>query len=555
MDTQRIHNLIEYLEELHDHHKATSDHTTLLLNCYAKLKDVEKLEEFIKSPDDLKFDLDTAISMCRQGGYYDQAAYLARKHGEHELVVDVLIEDSKRFAEALAYIWRLEPEVAYSNLMKYATVLLQHLPKDTTQLFIDYYTANFRPKKDAIVIPNAPSSGGGIGMGLGVASSAVQNLAALLPLPYMNSNALASPPNGDQKSTMSQAQIIETNTDEPAPEYRVPKPRTAFSAFVDHAQEFIVFLEACIKSNNLREDDKVDLYTTLFEMYLHTASSKKDGERQEWENKAKKLVEGKDIPIDTSNVLLLSHLSNFRDGAILVREQQGLHFDIFRSFTAAKDTQGAIRALRKYGPEEPALYPAALAYFTSSPDILDEAGAELDSVLKRIDEDGLMAPLQVIQTLSTNGVATMGMIKAYLSTTIERERAEIATNRRTIETFRSDTETKKTELQNLNTKPAIFQTSRCQVCMKALELPVVHFLCKHSFHQSCLSTDEDVHDADVECPICSANNATVKAIRRAQLESADRHDLFQDALKRGKDGFAVISEWFGRGVMGIGGAD
>lgn len=555
LDTQRIHNLIEYLEELHDHHKATSDHTTLLLNCYAKLKDVEKLEEFIKSPDDLKFDLDTAIAMCRQGGYFDQAAYLARKHGEHELVVDVLIEDSKRYAEALAYIWRLEPEVAYFNLMKYATVLLQHLPKDTTQLFIDYYTANFRPKKDAIVIPNAPSSGGGIGMGLGVASSAVQNLAALLPLPYMNTNALASPPSGEQKSTMSQAQIIETNTDDPPPEYKVPKPRTAFSAFVDHPQEFIVFLEACIKSESLREDDKVDLYTTLFEMYLHTASLKKDGERQAWETKAKKLVEGKDIPIDTSNVLLLSHLSNFRDGAILVREQQGLHFDIFRSYTAAKDTQGAIRALRKYGPEEPALYPAALAYFTSSPEILAEADDELDAVLKKIDEDGLMAPLQVIQTLSANGVATMGMIKAYLSTTIERERAEIASNRRTIETFRSDTATKKNELANLNTRPVVFQATRCQVCMKPLELPVVHFLCKHSFHQSCLSTDEDVEDADVECPICSANNATVKAIRRAQVESAERHDLFQDALRRGRDGFAVVSEWFGRGVMGVGTVD
>lgn len=109
LDTQRIHNLIDYLEELHDHHKATSDHTTLLLNCYAKLKDVQKLEEFIKSPDDIKFDLDTAITMCRQGGYFDQAAYLARKHEEHELVVDILIEDSKKYAEALAYIWRLEP--------------------------------------------------------------------------------------------------------------------------------------------------------------------------------------------------------------------------------------------------------------------------------------------------------------------------------------------------------------------------------------------------------------------------------------------------------------
>ncbi|KAF2679976.1 vacuolar protein sorting-associated protein 11 [Lentithecium fluviatile CBS 122367] len=555
LDTQRIHNLIEYLEELHDHHKATSDHTTLLLNCYAKLKDVEKLEEFIKSPgDDLKFDLDTAISMCRQGGYYDQAAYLARKHGEHELVVDILIEDSKRYAEALAYIWRLEPEVAYFNLMKYATVLLEQCSQDTTQIFIDYYTGNFRPKKDAIVIPNAPASSG-MGMGLGVASSAVQNLAALLPLPYMNTSALASPPSGEPKSTMSHAQVIETSTDEPPPEYKVPKPRTAFSAFVDHSQEFIVFLEACIKSDNLRDDDKVDLYTTLFEMYLHTASSKKNGERKSWEDKAKKLVEGKSNPIDTSNVLLLSHLSSFRDGTILVREQQGLHFDIFRSYTAAKDTQGAIRALRKYGPEEPALYPAALAYFTSDPDILAEAGDELDMVLKKIDEDGLMAPLQVIQTLSTNGVATMGMIKQYLSTTIERERQVIATNRRTIETFRSDTETKKLELQNLNSKPAVFQATRCKVCDRPLDLPVVHFLCKHSFHQRCLSVDEDVEDESVECPLCSGQNQTVRAIRKAQLESAERHDLFLDALKRGKDGLAVVSEWFGRGVMGVGAAE
>jgi hypothetical protein len=49
--------------------------------------------------------------MCRQGGYYEQAAYLATKHGEHELVVDILIEDSKTYDEALQYIWHLEPEV------------------------------------------------------------------------------------------------------------------------------------------------------------------------------------------------------------------------------------------------------------------------------------------------------------------------------------------------------------------------------------------------------------------------------------------------------------
>jgi len=181
--------------------------------------------------------------------------------------------------------------------MKYATVLLEHRPRDTTQIFIDYYTGRFRPKKDAIVVPNAPTS-----QGMGIASSAVQNLAALLPLPYMNTNAIQSPASaGEQKPTLSQAQIIETNIDEPPPEYKVPKPRTAFSAFVDHAAEFVIFLEACIKADELNEDDKGDLYTTLFEMYLHTANSKKDSEREEWETKAKKLVEGKDVRLSASN--------------------------------------------------------------------------------------------------------------------------------------------------------------------------------------------------------------------------------------------------------------
>ena len=109
-----------------------------------------------------------------------------------------------------------------------------------------------------------------------------------------------------------------------------------------------------------------------------------------------------------------------------MREQKGLRFDIFRSYTAANDTAGAIKALKKYGPEEPQLYPAALGYFTSSPTILEEAGEELDAVLQKIDSDGLMAPLQVIQTLSTNGVATMGMVKKYLSDTVEKERKVIS---------------------------------------------------------------------------------------------------------------------------------
>ncbi|KAJ0314953.1 hypothetical protein COL5a_012158 [Colletotrichum fioriniae] len=555
LDTQRIHNLIQYLEQLHEHRKATSDHTTLLLNCYAKLKDIDKLEAFIKSPGDLKFDLETAITMCRQGGYYEQAAYLAKKHGEIELVVDILIEDSKLYNEALDFIWHQDPEVAFPCLKKYARVLIENCPKDATTVFVDYYTGKYRPRLHFVPIEDNGEAVVAGGMVAG-AASAVQNLSNFLPLPYMNTSSLQSPSTpGNGTATNGDAQIILSPDDIPAPKYTPPPPRTAFSSFIDHPDEFIVFLEACLEDTGLKESDRTDLYTTLFEMYLHKSNEKKgEQHREEWESKAKKLIEGEDIPMESSNVLLLSHLSDFKDGTTLVKEQSGLLFDIFRSYTSAKDTRGAIKALRKYGPEEPQLYPAALAYLTSDPRILREAGSEeLSAVLNKIDKDGLMAPLQVIQTLvgqsgSSGGVATMGMIKPYLHETIERERKEIAANRRRISAFRSETEQKRAELADLGSKPAVFQSTRCAVCTAPLDLPAVHFLCKHSFHQRCLRTEG-------ECPQCANDNATIRALRKTQIETAGKHDLFKAELERSEDRFATVAEWFGRGVMGAPNAD
>ncbi|KAI9892351.1 MAG: hypothetical protein M1814_001552 [Vezdaea aestivalis] len=548
LDTQRIHNLIEYLEELHEHRKATADHTTLLLNCYAKLKDVSKLETFIKSTGDLKFDLDTAINMCRQGGYFAQAAYLATKHGEHDLVVDILIEDSKAYPEALDYIWRLEPILAHQNLMKYDRVLLEHCSVDTTRLFTEYFTGKYRPKMDKIEpLTNEAAPGGAL--------MSIQNLAALIPIPYVNTVK-----NESQVTQSIQPGATNGSSDaveEPRPQYVVPKPRTAFSSFVDHPDKFIQFLEVCISDSDPSDQDKVDLYTTLFEMYLSIAQSKKGDEIEAWQNKAKKLVEDPGIPMDPSTILLLSDLSSFKSGTVLIRENQGLYFDIFRSFTSARDTAGAIKALHKYGSQEPQLYPAALAYFTSSVRILEEAGDELAAVLKKIDDDGLMAPLQVIQTLSSNSVATMGMVKSYLGATIEKERKEIAYNRRLIDSYRTETEQKRTEIATLGSTPTVFQASRCSSCGGALSLPTVHFLCKHSFHQHCLNAtspgaDDAAAEGNDECPVCAPQNATIRAIKRSQDDAAERQDLFKDQMKKG-GGMMTVSEYFGRGVMGVGG--
>lgn len=164
----------------------------------------------------------------------------------------------------------------YHNLMKYSRVLLANSPQRTTELFIDYYTGQYQPRTE--VEPPVESQT--------QTTSTLQSLASFLPLPYVNVGARPEAPEVEEEKVTT------------PPSYQIPKPRTAFSSFVDHPQEFIAFLEALIEQQDVKEDDKVDLFTTLFEMYLDMASQKKDiAEKGEWENKAKRLVEGKDVRV------------------------------------------------------------------------------------------------------------------------------------------------------------------------------------------------------------------------------------------------------------------
>ncbi|RKP23269.1 hypothetical protein SYNPS1DRAFT_31012 [Syncephalis pseudoplumigaleata] len=103
-------------KELHKRGYATADHTTLLINCYTKLNDAEKLAEFIKSESDtVQFDVETAIRVCRQGGYYDLALHLTKKFNDHATHLKILIDNVKQYSEALDYIYSLpssEPHCA-----------------------------------------------------------------------------------------------------------------------------------------------------------------------------------------------------------------------------------------------------------------------------------------------------------------------------------------------------------------------------------------------------------------------------------------------------------
>ncbi|XP_029051219.2 vacuolar protein sorting-associated protein 11 homolog isoform X3 [Osmia bicornis bicornis] len=88
--------------------------------------------------------------------------------------------------------------------------------------------------------------------------------------------------------------------------------------------------------------------------------------------------------------------------------------------------------------------------------------------------------------------------------------------------------------------------SRCSACRDQLELPSVHFMCQHSYHQHCF---QSFSENENECPACLPNNKKLLDIIRAQEQSRDLHETFHSLLDRAEDPFSLVADYFGRGVF------
>lgn len=202
-----------------------------------------------------------------------------------------------------------------------------------------------------------------------------------------------------------------------------------------------------------------------------------------------------------------------------------------------------IEVCELYGDQEACLWEQALGYFARKEEDCKEYIA---AVLKHIENKNLMPPLLVVQTLAHNSTATLSVIKDYLVNKLQKQSCQIEQDGQRIQKYREETTRIRQEIEELKASPKIFQKTKCSICTSALELPSVHFLCGHSFHQHCF---ESYSESDSECPTCMPENRKVMDMIRAQEQKRDLHDQFQHQLKCSNDGFSVVADYFGRGVF------
>jgi vacuolar protein sorting-associated protein 11 len=112
----------------------------------------------------------------------------------------------------------------------------------------------------------------------------------------LSSSSKNVPPPATSNKTSASTSTEQTPL---TPQYQPPRPRAAFSIFVDFPGCFVRFLEALMEDDGFTERDGKDvddICTTLFEAYLREARNGKKEERGMWETKAKSLLTDRKVP-------------------------------------------------------------------------------------------------------------------------------------------------------------------------------------------------------------------------------------------------------------------
>ncbi|XP_058217872.1 vacuolar protein-sorting-associated protein 11 homolog isoform X1 [Rhododendron vialii] len=533
LDAQRIYNLTNYLEKLHEKGLASKDHTTLLLNCYTKLKDVEKLNVFIKREDGVgehKFDVETAIRVCRAANYHEHAMYVAKKAGRHEWYLKILLEDLGSYEEALQYISSLEPSQAGVTVKEYGKILIEHKPDDAIEILMRLCT------EDAELARRGSSSG---------------LYTSMLPSPVDFLNIFIHHPEALMNFLEQYTNKVK---DSPA---QVEIHNTLLELYLSNDLDFPLISQANIdepptnsRGGRPSAPAVMSRPKTNGKLSVYQKDLNKEKYHQERLQKGLRLLKTAwpsdlEHPLyDVDLAIILCEMNEFKEGLLYLYEKMKLFKEVTACYMQSHDHEGLIACCKRLGDSgkggDPSLWADVLKYFG---ELGEDCSKEVKEVLTYIERDDILPPIIVLQTLSNNPCLTLSVIKDYIARKLEQESKLIEDDRKAIDKYQEETLAMRKEIQDLRSNARIFQLSKCTACTFTLDLPAVHFMCMHSFHLRCLGDNEK------ECPECAPEYRSVLEMKRSLEQNSKDQDQFFNKVKNSKDGFSVIAEYFGKGII------
>jgi len=544
LEARRLGAVTTYLEALHAARGATPEHTTLLLHCYAAERETAKLDAFLaesgaeagaasgearEAAYRERFDVATVLRVCRAAGYPAAALAVAERAGQSAARLSIMMDDLGHYDEALALLDALPQAEADEAVSRYGRRLLAARPTATVALLLRACTRAKGPAglvRAAAAVPlfsERPrqllrfltaalhACGGGEEGAAAAAATSVHN--TLLELLLAERLVAAPPPAAP--ATPSRRRGGEEGEEEAEAAEAGGLP----DAEADAEEE---------------EDDGDERAAAALALL-----------RDAW-------PAGAFARYDASHALVLCQTRGCTGGLLFLYERLRMYPELLRCYMAAGDTRGLLDAAARLGAREPALWRDVLTHFGGLDLSSGAAAATLSAAdcvaavrtaLGHVERGRLLPPLVVLQALSANGSLPLSVVKDYVRRALEEEAAAVAEDRAACERYEAETARMRAEATDLRTRARVFQNNRCSLCTQTLDLPAAHFMCMHSFHTRCLGEN------DRECPVCAPENRAIQEVKRALAAAAADQDRFFQALENSDDGFSVVADHFGRGII------
>ncbi|OII72703.1 vacuolar protein sorting 11 [Cryptosporidium ubiquitum] len=446
------------------------DHVTLLYRLFAQLDRLEDIMDFLQNrnlnEEIDNFEVETAIDMCRSYNKFEIAGKIAEMFQFHDKYMQIQLEDRRSPTEALEYLEdiNLDEPQKLSLILKYGPVLINKIQKQTTKFI-----------KNLVIEHNMP-------------------IDVFLPI------------------------------------------------FVDHDNLLLEMAwDVLTKEGNKSQIELEDIETISVELCIHIlqVSLRQSPKSEIWA----KLILERLIRVDNSenwhSILCICIYYEYISGVFYISQHCNLHQFAITELIKKGEIQDLIEFCKLFGNKDPFIWQEALCLIIKklSESTNKKDNCELIEYLKVILENvhslKLISPLSILEILSKYLVnnnsssvenynsLTFQIIKPILALFSDYNNENLSENSRNSLNDISEINRMKKEIKDLKQMPKLLNTSRCNQCHLPLELPIIHFLCDHSFHRYCLLQQD-------QCPICSSDQQTkIRLLKQRENQQINKEQFFK----------------------------
>eukprot|EP00834_Sanchytrium_tribonematis_P000744 NODE_14_length_51535_cov_1.125049.p22 type:complete len:312 gc:universal NODE_14_length_51535_cov_1.125049:4140-3205(-) len=277
--------------------------------------------------------------------------------------------------------------------------------------------------------------------------------------------------------------------------------------------KFLMFAAKELKTSSKK------IWTSLFEVSLQDKSLR---------HQLLEILQDPNALVDETEVLLLCHTHNYNDGKLVLLERMNMQKEIIYVYMDLEKHDKVLSSAIEHCQYDKDIWVEVLKYFAKT---ARKDKRHLDQALNIIEGSNILNCVEVVKILATDEENTMELIKGYLIRQFQNEADKIQEFIDMSQKFQQDIDQMTNEIKKIKNEPILFQETICSACQQQLNLPIVHFYCHHSYHQSCLGNSES-------CPRCIEEY-------ESPIEEENETFFFKE-IDNADDPFSKITEFFSR---------